>query len=91
LDSILPEFVLSGEHCNLLWPQAAERARREAWQLEKTREVKELTIRGLEPEIQRLVAKHKAELREVNQQKQDELRRQREELSAQVRSSVFQL
>jgi 5-azacytidine-induced protein 1 len=72
-------------------PQAAERARREAWQLEKTREVKELTIRGLEPEIQRLVAKHKAELREVNQQKQEELRRQREELSAQVPLLCIQL
>lgn len=37
------------------------------------------------------MAKHKAELREVNQQKQDELRRQREELNAQVPALCFQL
>lgn len=43
---------------------------------EKTREVKELTIRGLEPEIQRLVAKQKAEVRRIETRQQEELRRQ---------------
>ena len=43
----------------------AERAARDAWEADKTREVKELTIRGLEPEVQRLVQKHRAEVRDV--------------------------
>ena len=37
--------------------------RRDAWAAEKTRELKELTIRGLEPEVQRLVAAHREEAR----------------------------
>lgn len=44
---------------------AAEKIKRESWAEEKTREVKELTIKGLEPEIQRLMAKHKVDLRKV--------------------------
>lgn len=44
---------------------AAEKIKRESWAEEKTREVKELTIKGLEPEIQRLMAKHKADMRKV--------------------------
>ena len=43
----------------------AEKIKRDSWAEEKTREVKELTIKGLEPEIQRLMAKHKADLRKV--------------------------
>jgi hypothetical protein len=30
---------------------------------EKSREIKELTVKGLQPEIERLLAKHKAEIR----------------------------
>jgi 5-azacytidine-induced protein 1 len=44
---------------------AAEKIKRESWAEEKTREVKELTIKGLEPEIQRLMAKHKGDMRKV--------------------------
>ena len=44
---------------------AAEKIKRDSWAEEKTREVKELTIKGLEPEIQRLMAKHKADFRKV--------------------------
>lgn len=44
-----------------LWTQA-ERTKREQWTVEKTKEIKETTVRGLEPEIQRLVARHKEEV-----------------------------
>ena len=43
-----------------LWVQA-ERARREQWVADKTREIKESTVRGLEPDIQRLVQRHRDE------------------------------
>ncbi|CAF0942879.1 unnamed protein product [Adineta steineri] len=42
--------------------EAAEKLRRERWIDEKTKKIKELTVRGLEPEIQKLIGKHKAEL-----------------------------
>lgn len=42
--------------------EAAEKLRRERWIDEKTKKIKELTVRGLEPEIQKLIAKHKTEL-----------------------------
>lgn len=38
-------------------------ARREAWARERAQEIKEITIKGLEPEIQRLINKHRAEKR----------------------------
>lgn len=42
--------------------EAAEKLRRERWIDEKTKKIKELTVRGLEPEIQKLISKHKTEL-----------------------------
>ncbi|CAF0738605.1 unnamed protein product [Rotaria sordida] len=42
--------------------EATEKLRREHWIEEKTKKLKELTVRGLEPEIQKLINKHKNEL-----------------------------
>ena len=47
-----------------MW-EAGERSKRDAWVAEKTRELKELTIRGLEPQVQHLVAAHREEARAV--------------------------
>lgn len=55
--------------------EAAERAKREAWEADKTREVKELTIRGLEPEVQRLVQKHRGEIRDLQESHREDSRR----------------
>ncbi|XP_033095874.1 centrosomal protein of 131 kDa-like isoform X2 [Anneissia japonica] len=44
---------------------AAEKIRREKWIDEKTKKIKEITVKGLEPEIQRLIAKHKAEVKKI--------------------------
>nr|XP_002740719.1 PREDICTED: 5-azacytidine-induced protein 1-like [Saccoglossus kowalevskii] len=44
---------------------AAEKIRREKWIDEKTKKIKEITVKGLEPEIQRLIAKHKAEIKKL--------------------------
>lgn len=44
---------------------AAEKLRREKWIEEKTKKIKEMTVKGLEPEIQRLIAKHKEEVRKM--------------------------
>jgi 5-azacytidine-induced protein 1 len=44
---------------------AAEKLRREKWVEAKQKEIKELTVKGLEPEIARLIARHKQELRNI--------------------------
>uniref|UniRef100_A0A8C9U7A1 Centrosomal protein 131 n=1 Tax=Scleropages formosus TaxID=113540 RepID=A0A8C9U7A1_SCLFO len=41
---------------------ATEKIRREKWINEKTKKIKEITVKGLEPEIQKLISKHKQEL-----------------------------
>ncbi|XP_005805465.1 centrosomal protein of 131 kDa isoform X2 [Xiphophorus maculatus] len=44
---------------------ATEKIRREKWIDEKTKKIKEITIKGLEPEIQKLISKHKQELKKL--------------------------
>lgn len=46
---------------------------RVTWETEKTKEVKELTIRGLEPEIQRLVMGHRVDLKNRETQWREEM------------------
>ncbi|XP_057270212.1 centrosomal protein of 131 kDa isoform X1 [Pezoporus wallicus] len=44
---------------------ATEKIRREKWIDEKTKKIKEITVKGLEPEIQKLIAKHKQDIRKL--------------------------
>jgi len=75
--------------------QTAEKLRREAWEKEKTREIKEMTIKGLEPEVERLISEHKMERKKHESRTQEMLDQQRAELEAahqrQVRDMKEQL
>ncbi|PFH35964.1 hypothetical protein BESB_056150 [Besnoitia besnoiti] len=62
----------------------AEKARREAWQREKTQEIKEMTIKGLEPEIQRLMDRHRDEKRRV----EEKMRRTLEEFQKEAQERI---
>ena len=42
--------------------------RREKWLERKTKEIREITIKGLEPEVQRIIDKHKSECADLDQQ-----------------------
>ena len=44
---------------------AADKLRRERWRAEETQRIKEVTVKGLEPEIQRIIAKGKAEIQKL--------------------------
>lgn len=52
---------------------AAEKIRRDKWVEAKQKEIKALTVKGLEPEIARLIARHKQELRNVKAQHEAEI------------------
>ena len=58
-----------------LWG-VAEKAKREQWLAEKTKEIKESTVRGLEPDIQRLVQRHRDEARKIEEALREEHRRE---------------
>ncbi len=45
--------------------EMAEKIRREKWIEEKTKQIKEMTVKGLEPEIQSLITKHKNEIKKL--------------------------
>ena len=44
---------------------AADKLRREKWKADETQRIKEATVKSLEPEIQRIIAKGKAEVQRV--------------------------
>lgn len=73
-----------------VWHQA-EKARREAWLSEKTREIKEMTIKGLEPEIQRLIQKSKADLEDQEQRHAQDTRKKVEECKDYYESYIHSL
>ncbi|XP_053688612.1 centrosomal protein of 131 kDa [Sabethes cyaneus] len=52
---------------------AAEKIRREKWVRENTKKIKELTVKGLELEINKMTATHQKELAELKRQHKDEL------------------
>eukprot|EP00071_Canis_lupus_P046042 XP_022279599.1 centrosomal protein of 131 kDa [Canis lupus familiaris] len=52
---------------------ATEKVRREKWINEKTRKIKEITVRGKEPEIQKLIARHKQEVKKLKSVHEAEL------------------
>lgn len=57
---------------------AAEKVRKEKWEKEKIHEIRAQTVKGLEPEIQRIVERNKDEIRKLSDVHQSELRVKRE-------------
>jgi 5-azacytidine-induced protein 1 len=45
----------------------AEKQRREKWIREKTQQIKDMTVKGLEPQIERMIQEHKAEITRVRE------------------------
>ncbi|XP_074463769.1 centrosomal protein of 131 kDa isoform X11 [Larus michahellis] len=52
---------------------ATEKIKREKWIDEKTKKIKEITVKGLEPEIQKLIAKHRQDIRKLKKLHEAEL------------------
>ncbi|XP_069728573.1 centrosomal protein of 131 kDa isoform X2 [Phaenicophaeus curvirostris] len=52
---------------------ATEKIRREKWIDEKTKKIKEITVKGLEPEIQKLITKHRQDIKKLKMLHEAEL------------------
>ncbi|NWW48311.1 CP131 protein, partial [Pedionomus torquatus] len=52
---------------------ATEKIKREKWMDEKTKKIKEITVKGLEPEIQKLIAKHRQDIKKLKMLHEAEL------------------
>jgi hypothetical protein len=65
-----------------------ERLKRDKWIQEKTRQIKESTVKGLEPEIQNLVAGHKQALRQLEESLRDGFAREKAQLSDQHQAAI---
>eukprot|EP00904_Undaria_pinnatifida_P012992 jgi/Undpi1/8823/HiC_scaffold_25.g11285.m1 len=63
-----------------VWAQG-EDVRREKWMAKRTREIRELTLKGLEPEIERIMDKHKADMEDTERNHHREAQRLRKQVS----------
>ena len=61
------------------WFQA-EKIRRKKWEEQKIKEIKELTAKGLEPEIEKIITNHKTEINNMEEKYLIELKTQKEKL-----------
>ena len=52
---------------------ASEKVRWERWQASKTQEIKELTVKGLQPEFEKIFKKHKEEVWRLTQEADEKL------------------
>ena len=69
------------------WFQA-EKIRRKKWEENKIKEIKELTIKNLEPELDKILQDHKKELMEQEQKLKDEFRTKKEKLIADYEDKI---
>lgn len=53
--------------------EVAEKLRREKWIEEKTKQIKDMTVKGLQPELQALINKHKNEIKTIKTMHEAEL------------------
>ncbi|KAL2916768.1 hypothetical protein HK105_203547 [Polyrhizophydium stewartii] len=65
-----------------MW-QAAEKIKRDKWIQEKTKSIKDQTVKGLEPEIQRMIAQHKAQVRDLEEKYREQFAKEKALLSEQ--------
>ena len=67
---------------------AAEKLRRDKWCAEKTDEIKKITLKGIEPEISKLVAKHKQEILSLEDKHCDEIKNIKEAMLMERESKI---
>ena len=90
LISMMENFDLERKKDKEAW-YTAEKARKKKWEEQKIRDIKENTIKGLEPEIEKILQNHKSELFEMEEKLVEELKKQREKLINQHELKISEL
>lgn len=67
---------------------AAEKVRKEKWERDKVQEIRAQTVKGLEPEIQRIVERNKDELRKQDERHAQSIREIKEQILLQHDAKV---
>ncbi|CAE8687779.1 unnamed protein product [Polarella glacialis] len=67
---------------------AAERLKREAWEKEKVKEIKEMTVKGLQPEVERILTERKQEKLRLEERHREAMDEQRGELFGHAQQQV---
>lgn len=70
---------------------ATERMKREAWEKEKVKEIKEMTIKGLQPEVERILSEKKQDKIRMEEQQREALDEQRRELLDMTQQQIREL
>ncbi len=71
--------------------QASEKVRKEKWEKDKIHEIRAQTIKGIEPEIQKIIERNKEELRKAHELHQSDLRLKREQLAEEYEKKMADL
>lgn len=67
---------------------SAEKLRRDVWEKEKVKEIKEMTIKGLQPDVERILAERKQERRRLEERHQEALDTLRREMTEYTHAQV---
>ena len=79
LQSMRENYELEIGKCKEAWYQT-EKIRRKKWESQKLKEIKTLTAKGLQPEIENLIGKHKIELSSLETQYLQKMREFQEKI-----------
>ena len=79
LQSMRENYELEIGKCKEAWYQT-EKIRRKKWESQKLKEIKTLTAKGLQPEIENLISKHKIELSSLENQYLQKMREFQEKI-----------
>lgn len=70
---------------------ASEKARKQKWEQERIQDIRSQTVKGLEPEIQRIVERNKDELRKAHDLHVEEFRRRKQDWQEESERKVSEL
>ena len=70
---------------------ASEKVRKEKWEKERIHEIRAQTIKGLEPEIQKIIERNKEDLRKAHEMHQSELRAKKEGVAEEYEKKLSDL
>ena len=70
---------------------ASEKVRKERWEKDKVQEIRAQTVKGLEPEIQRIIEKNKDELRKGDERHAQAVREMKEAMLIEHDNKVQEL